>query len=207
MLNELATLPYAPFTFAFFLMLGVGAIEAMGTGWGHLDHDADADALGSHVVLLNWLGAGSGLPFLIWLTSFLGCFSLIGVAVQQGSSALSGAHLSPMAASGTSFALALLANKFVASGIARIFPSFESSVISTDDLVMRRGTILEGTARRGHAARAKVLDQHGQAHFIMVEPAYDSDLITSGQTALLVRKDGLIFYGVPDVNPTLTPLS
>jgi hypothetical protein len=51
-----------------------------------------------------------------------------------------------------------------------------------------------------------VLDQHKQAHFIMVEPQYDSDIIGTGETALLVRKEGNIFFGLPDVNTTLTPV-
>ena len=206
-LSELITPAYAPFIFALFLMLGVGVIEALGTGFGHLDADADTGLDGSHSVLLNWLGAGSGLPFLVWLTSFLSCFSVIGIAVQQVSTSALGSPLPVVAASGAAFALALVANKFVAAGLARIFPGFESSVISTDDLIMRRGTVLEGSARRGHPARAKVVDQHRQAHFIMIEPVYDSDVIDAGQTALLVRKDGIVFYALPDVDTALSPLS
>jgi len=206
-LIELTTPSYAPFTFAFFLMIGVGAIEALGTGLGHFDADTDTGLDGSHSALLSWLGVGSGLPFLIWLTSFLACFSLSGVAIQQASTGFSGSPLPLIGAGTAAFGLAFVANKFVSSGLARIFPGFESSVISTDDLVMRRGTVLEGSARRGHPARAKVIDQHRQAHFIMIEPAYDSDVINAGQTALLVRKEGAIFYALPDVDTALSPLS
>jgi IS4 transposase len=53
-----------------------------------------------------------------------------------------------------------VANRFASRGLARIMPGYESTIISTDDLIMRRGTILEGTARRGRPARAKVVDQH-----------------------------------------------
>lgn len=206
MLTELTSQPYVPFTVAFFLMLGVGLVEAIGTGLGHLDLDADSEIGGSNLVLLDWLGIGSRLPLLIWITSFLGCFSVIGIMLQQTSTAFLGAPVNGFAAAAGALVLGLLANKFVSNGIARIFPAYESSVISTDDLVMRRGTILEGTARRNHPARAKVLDQHKQAHFIMVEPQYDSDTIGAGQTALLVRKEGNLFFGLPDVNTTLTPV-
>ena len=68
---------------------------------------------------------------------------------------------------------------------------------------MRRGTILEGTARRGQPARAKVVDQHGQAHYVMVEPHNDSDVVAPGETALLVRRAGPTFFVVPDVSPSL----
>jgi hypothetical protein len=66
--------------------------------------------------------------------------------------------------------------------------------------------ILEGAARRGNPARAKVVYQHGQAHYVMVEPHYDDDVIGQGETALLVRKDHLIFFGLPDTDPTFRPL-
>ena len=75
-----------------------------------------------------------------------------------------------------------------------------------EDLIMRRGVILEGAARRGHPARAKVLDQHKQAHYVMVEPHNDDDIIAQGETAMLVRKEGTIFFGLPDVHPTLRPI-
>ena len=40
--------------------------------------------------MLDWLGLGGELPILIWLTSLLGCFTLAGVAIQQGATALAG---------------------------------------------------------------------------------------------------------------------
>ncbi len=187
-------------------MIGVGLIEAIGTGVGHVDADADADFDGAHVAVLGWLGIGNGLPLLVWLVSFLACFALIGVTLQQSSTFVFGAPFNALAATGIAIVPGLAVNRLVARSIARIFPSFESSVISAGDLVMRRGVILEGAARRGHPARAKVLDQHKQAHFVMVEPQYDSDVIESGQTALLVRKEGNVFFGVPDIDTALSPV-
>jgi hypothetical protein len=59
-------------------------------GFGHL-LDTDLDASG-HEGLLDWLGLGSELPILIWLTSLLGCFTLSGLATQQGVTAFTGAR-------------------------------------------------------------------------------------------------------------------
>jgi hypothetical protein len=111
-----------------------------------------------------------------------------------------------LVATGATVIPGLAVNSLAARSIARIFPNYESSIISADDLVMRRGVILEGIARRGHPARAKVLDQHKQAHFVMVEPQYDNEIIETGQTALLVRKEGNVFFGLPDIDTALSPV-
>lgn len=63
---------YAPFAIAFVIMVGIGLIEAIGLGLGHLDLDADVYAETDSGVL-DWLGLGHELPILIWLTSLLGC--------------------------------------------------------------------------------------------------------------------------------------
>jgi hypothetical protein len=201
MFAQLLTPAYLPFAVAFVVMLGIGLIEAIGLGIGPLDTDPDvgADANGG---VLDWLGLGDELPVLIWLTSLLGCFTLTGVAIQQTSQAWTGAPLPWAWASAGALVAGGLLNTLAANGLARIMPGFETTAISTDDLLRRRGTILEGIARRGSPARAKVVDRHGQAHVVMVEPHDDTDAITSGETALLVRREGKLFFALPD-GPTV----
>lgn len=204
MLDVFLTPAYAPFTFAFVVMLGIGLIEAIGLGVGQFDLDADADLHGGH--MLDWLGVGAGLPILIWLTALLGCFTVSGVAVQQIATALTGAPLHAGIASVAGAVIGGVLNRFAAAGLARIMPTFESTAISTDDLIMRRGTVLEGAARRGRPARARVVDQHRQAHYVMIEPHDDADVIAQGETALLVRREGVVFFAIPDTNTTLRPI-
>lgn len=197
MLANFLTPAYLPFAIAFFVMIGIGLIEAVGLGLGHLDLSADVGVDG-HQGVLDWLGLSGELPILIWLTSLLGCFTLAGIAIQQGASTLSGTPLAwPLASIGALISGGLL-NVGAAHGLARIMPGYESSVISTDDLLRRRGTILEGTARRGAPARAKVVDQHGQAHIIMVEPHDDTAVIGAGERALLVRREGRLFFALAE---------
>ena len=202
MFEQLLTPAYLPFAIAFVVMIGIGLIEAIGLGLGHLDLDADLGADG-HLGVLDWLGLGGELPILIWLTSLLGCFTIVGIAIQQVAAAYEGTPLPWTLASGGALVAGGLLNTLAANGLARIMPGFETSVISTDDLLRHRGTILEGTARRGTPARAKVVDQHGQAHFIMVEPHDDADAIGTGETALLVRREGKLFFALPDRNTLL----
>jgi hypothetical protein len=195
---------FAPFAVSFFLMIGVGLIEALGFGLGYFDIDAEVDTTNSSS--LSWLGIGQGMPILIWLTCFLGCFTLAGLAIQQSATALSGGPFSWPLAALAAFGLGGVANRFLANKLARLIPSYETTIIDADDLIMRRGTILEGAARRGHPARAKVVDQHKQAHYVMVEPHNDDQIISEGEITLLVRKEGNIFFGLPDDHPTLRPL-
>jgi hypothetical protein len=194
---------YLPFAIAFVVMVGIGLIEAIGLGLGHLDLDTDAGAADGGV--LDWLGLGGELPILIWLTSLLGCFTITGIAIQQGATSLTGAPL-PWAAAGGAALIGALLNTAAANGLARIMPGFETTAITTDTLLRRRGTILEGAARRGAPARAKVVDQYGQAHVVMVEPHNDGDEIRSGQTALLVRREGALFFVLPDEHALLSSI-
>jgi hypothetical protein len=153
--------------------------------------------------VLDWLGLGDDLPILIWLTSLLGCFTLAGVAIQQVATTLSGAPLHWGPATGGALVAGLLLNTLAANGLARVMPGFETTVVSVDDLLRCRGRMVEGAARRGSPARAKVVDQHGQAHFVMVEPHDDADVIPPGGTALLVRREGNLFFALPDADTLL----
>lgn len=203
MLEQLLSPAYMPFAISFVIMVGIGLIEAVGLGLGQLDLDAgahiDGTSQSSEVTLIDWLGLGD-IPILIWLTSLLACFTLIGVAIQQVAAATFGAPVAPAVAAGGALVGGLILNTFAANGLARILPGTETSAISSDDLVRRRGTILEGAARRGQPARAKVVDHHGQAHYVMVEPHEDSDVIAQGETALLVRREGSLFFALPDAS-------
>ncbi len=209
MFAQFLTTPYLPFAVTFALMLGICLIEAVGLGIGQLDLDTDfgggGDVDGAGGVL-DWLGLGGDLPILIWLTSLLGCITITGIAMQQAAEALAGAPLPwGWALAGAVVAGALL-NTLAANRLARVMPGYETTVISTDELLRGRGTILEGTARRGMPARAKVVDRHGQAHVVMVEPHDDADAIAAGETALLVRREGGIFFALPDRGSAFTPV-
>ena len=58
-----------------------------------------------------------------------------------------------------------------------------------------------GEARRGSPARGRVRDAYGQTHYVMVEPTDEDASLATGDTALLVRRDGELFFGLPDANP------
>lgn len=200
MLEQLLTPGYVVFATAFVLMIGIGIVEAVGLGFGHLDLHADiAEAEGA--TMLDWLGLRSGLPILVWLTAFLACFTFIGLALQQLVEVFLGGPLHWAVAVGTALALGLLANVFLSRVLAGVMPEYETTVIDSEALLRRRATVLEGTARRGFPARAKVIDHHGQAHYVMVEPHDDGVIMPAGETGMLVRKDGPLFFVLSENGP------
>lgn len=194
-----------PFSVALVLMLMIGAAELVGLGASsvHLDVHADVHADGhGGADLLGWLGIGK-VPLLIVLTVLLAFFALLGIGLQQLATQLLGAPLSPWLAAPAAFVAALPLTGVGARGLARILPSDETTAIGLGALVGRRAEIVIGQARRGFPARARVRDVHGQTHYVMVEPTDDDIVLDAGVTALLVRREGELFYGLPDANPLL----
>lgn len=178
------------FTAALVLMLAIGAIEALGLGASGLGLDLDLDS-----GLLDWLGVGR-VPLLILLVAFLAAFGAIGLAGQQALLALTGRLASPLIATPAAFAVALPATAVLARVLARVMPRDETTAFEIDDLVGRAGTITVGRAALGSPARTRVLDPHGQAHHVLVEPNDPSQIFAEGDTVLLVRREGAGFRAI-----------
>jgi hypothetical protein len=182
------------FSAALLLMLLIGAVQAIGLA-GDIDADMHGDSdgdIGFADSLLAWAGIGR-VPFLMWLVIFLALFGALGLGLQQLMTALTGGP-------GTNLLmvpLTAVATLPVAGGaarlVARILPGLETTAIERDELVGRFAEISIGTARVGHPARARVTDSHGQPHQIMVEPDSDDQIFQTGESVLLVKREGDIF--------------
>ncbi|HEY0111522.1 MAG TPA: YqiJ family protein [Allosphingosinicella sp.] len=177
-----------PFAVALLVMLMIGAVEALGLGASAAHFDLGADADGGD--LLGWLGVGR-VPLLMLLVVFLAFFGLVGLTLQQLAGPLPLWIATPAAA-----AASLPLTGIGARGLAKIVPQDETTAVSLDSLVGKRGTITIGTARRGSPAQARVKDVHGQPHYVMVEPHDEAHPISEGETVLLSRRDGNIFIGL-----------
>jgi hypothetical protein len=184
------------FSSALLLMLLIGAVQAIGLA-GDIDADAHGDAdgdIGFADSLLAWAGIGR-VPFLMWLVIFLALFGALGLGLQQLMTALTGGP-------GTNLLmvpLTAVATLPVAGGaarvVARILPGLETTAIERDELVGLYAEISIGTARVGDPARARVTDPHGQPHQIMVEPDSADQVFQTGESVLLVKREGDIFKG------------
>jgi hypothetical protein len=177
-----------PFTAALGLLLVMAALQLIGLD-GELPGGGD-HGLGA---ALDWLNAGR-LPILILAILFLALFAVAGFALQFGAAAIAGLLPWPAAAAAAA-ACALPATRRMSRPLARILPLDETTAVDIDSLVGRRARIVLGAARAGHAARAEVIDAHGQRHFVMVEPAGDAEL-TPAHLLLLVARDGAHFQAV-----------
>jgi len=207
MLDFVLTDAYAPFTISFLLMCGIGMIEAIGLGLGSLDLHAGGHDLeiGDHSPL-HWLGFGEDMPILIWLTSLLACYSISGFGIQQVAEGIAGGALSWPVAAGASAPAALFLNFFAANGLHKVIPKTETTAIGVDDMVGLRGYVVDAPASPGLASRARIVDGHGQMHFVPVKP-HEDQTIQPGETVLLVRRDGAMFYAVTDDVPQFRPIA
>jgi Protein of unknown function (DUF1449) len=200
-----------PHNLPFLLALGALAVIALlqltGVsdaieGAGAFDSPDGLEMSGFGDALTTLLGLGR-VPLLIWLAALLFVFAAVGVIGQSVLASMLGAPLSAGWAALAAGAAALPLNSLAMRPLAAIMPKDETTAIDLDELVRRDAEIQIGTARAGSPARAKVIDGHGQAHFVMVEPHDPTLAFTAGDTVLLVRREGPTFYGVQYESPLL----
>lgn len=172
-----------------------------------IDMDTDADipdvisgdigSAGALSNLLIWFNIGR-VPVLILFILFLFAFGLIGLIIQSLAHNLSGRLLPGLIPSAAAFVPAMIFVKLSGAALAKLIPKDESEAVSENSFIGRRAVITLGTARIGKAAQARLRDQHGQVHYIMVEPDNESDIFEAGSEVLPVRQTGAIFYAIPD---------
>lgn len=195
-----------PFGVAMLVMIGIGVIEGIGIfasaspselleHYFHLDHPEIDGPLG-------WLHIGR-VPLLVLLILLLLGFAIGGYAIQLFSHGLFGSYL-PTWVAVVPAGFIGLANVHVLGGLlAKILPKDETSAVSEQTLLGRAGVVVTGTARRGMAAEVKVRDQHGNAHFLMLEPDLDGEEFEQGSVVLVVSKHGALYRGIRNPHPTL----
>ncbi len=193
--------PYnLPFLIAFGALAVIAMLQVTGVseaieGAGEFDSPDGLEMGGLGDAITTLLGLGR-VPLLIWLAALLFVFGTVGVVGQSVVSNLLGAPLPAGWAALAAGAAALPLNSIAMRPLAAIMPKDETTAIGLDELVRRDAEIQIGTARTGSPARAKVIDVHGQAHFVMVEPHDQTLELNAGDTVLLVRREGQTFYGV-----------
>ncbi|WP_439566839.1 YqiJ family protein [Sphingopyxis sp.] len=182
------------FSAALLLMLLIGAVQAVGLA-GDLDSDLHAEAdgdVGFADTLLAWAGIGR-LPFLMWLVIFLALFGALGLGLQQLMAALTGGPGTNLLMVPLTAIAAVPVTGAATRLVARILPGLETTAIERDELIGLYAEISIGTASVGNPARASVVDRHGQAHQIMVEPDSHDQRFQTGEKVLLVKIEGNIF--------------
>ena len=194
-----------PFVLALAALALIALVQVTGAA-DLLDGDADAGAefeLGGFGDALTALLGLGRVPVLIWLASLLLAFGSIGLIGQMWIADLVGGPLSAGWATLAAAAAALPLNSLAMRPLAAVMPRDETTAIALDELVRRDAEIQIGTARAGSPARARVIDRHGQAHNVMVEPHDAATQLNAGDTVLLVRREGETFYAIQYESPLL----
>ena len=195
-----------PFGASLAVLVGLSIIEGAGLLMAHspsqmLDSMLPDIADGADGPL-GWLHIGK-VPLLVLLILFLSGFALAGYVLQASVQSIAGVLLPAWLASIPAFLMGVSTVKGVGGVLAKIIPQDESSAVSEQTLIGRSGVVIQGIARHGLAAQAKVRDSYGRAHYVMVEPDLIEETFAEGSDILLVKKVGSRFKGIRNPHPEL----
>lgn len=201
------------FSVSLCLMLLLGIVEALlliagATSQGFLDQfipnqlfeaqhpDVNLDTDQSFFIqLLDWLYIGR-IPVLVWLIIFLTTFGLFGLISQGFFYHFTESYFPLWIIVPASLILCMPIVRIVSAVIAKILPQDETTAIHSDELIGLTAEIVLGEAKLNYPAQAKVKDQHGLTHYILVEP--ETDLVfTQGQSVILTQKTKIGFQAIP----------
>jgi hypothetical protein len=83
-------------------------------------------------------------------------------------------------------------------------PRDQTTAVSDASLVGRVGTIVIGVASAGRPAEARIRDEYGTTHYVMVEPEAEGESLVAGASVLLVRHvTGRRFHAIRNPKPEL----
>lgn len=203
-----------PFLVALAIVFILAAIEGVGMLIGagifgfldsllpdiDLDLDLEMDAPDLSVPsltgqVLSWLQIGR-VPVVISLIVFLVSFGLIGLSLQETSRSIVSTSLPTWIAILATFVISLPVLSLGNRILAAVIPKDETSAVSRDSLIGKFATITLGEARHDFPAQAKVKDQHGQTHYVMLAPDIDGECYAQGDQLLLVRRAENIYFGI-----------
>ena len=168
---------------------------------GDVGHPGAPDGLAS--AALGWLHVGK-VPVLAILVIFLTGFAVIGCGAQFAAKGVAG-HFMPLPAAVAIAGFAgIAAVRILGGGLGRVMPRDETSAVPDASLVGRVGTIVIGTAKAGVPAEARIRDEHGGTHYVMVEPEAPDETFESGARVLLVRHlSGRRFHAIQNPKPEI----
>lgn len=184
------------------LLLGLGVTEALDELLPDLESDADVDIdadldLGEPGILeqlFGWLNAGR-VPMLVLLIVFLTSFAGTGYVLQAFATGFIGL-LPSILVGPLAFAAALPMTRGASRVLGRVLPKDESYAITPEDLVGEIATVTLGPVERETAGKARVMDAHGNLHFVRVRSARPDASFDIGAEILLVRREGSVFEAI-----------
>lgn len=203
-----------PFTVALGVMAALGLLEIFSALLGFalsslvdnlipeidFDLDADLDGIPDHgglASVAHWLHFGEA-PTLVLFIVFLTSFGLSGWGVQAAAREWLGHSLSVWLAVVPAIVFGFLAMNLCGSFFAKIGLRDETTAVSADSLIGKSGIITLGATRAGQPSQAKVRDNHGLTHYVLVEPLRADAEYASGASVLLVQREGAKYLVIED---------
>lgn len=159
----------------------------------HPDFNIEADQ-SLWIQLLDWLYLGR-IPVLIWFIIFLTTYSLFGFFLQAIFYFFTENYFALWLIAPACLILCMPIVRMASAIIAKILPKDETTAIHSDQLIGLTAEIIMGEAKINYPAQAKVKDQFGLTHYVMVEP--DTDIIfKQGQSVILTQKTKIGFQAI-----------
>ncbi|MBV8409026.1 MAG: YqiJ family protein [Alphaproteobacteria bacterium] len=211
-MDELVSAGNAPFLVAICLMAAIGVIEGLslliGVGLSHyldsvLAPDVDHGPDFSGGDFLGWLHVGRA-PILVLVVIFLAGFAIAGLIIQWMATGLVGQPLPAFLASLLALACAVPTVHVLGGRLARLVPKDETFVVSEESFVGRVARLTAASAGAGSPGEAKLTDEHGRTHYLLVEPDGSDIQFKQGDALLVVsRKSGSVFRAIHNPRPDL----
>lgn len=192
-----------PFTVCIFLLLGLSFLEIVSLSFGlglsnfldqfipgldlNLDIDANIDHPSLHL-FLQWIPVGR-VPSLIILILFFLIFGLIGYLLQFLSVKLLGQMSNVWLVSALNFVISFPILSFSSRALSRIIPGDETSAVSNESFEGKTAIITIGEAKWESPAEAKLIDEHGKTHYLMVTPNSDDFTLKQGEELVIIEKE------------------
>jgi hypothetical protein len=204
-MEELVSPGNAPFLVAICMMVFIGALEGLSLliGTGLLSHLDAFFAIHLDGGFLGWLHIGR-VPLLVLIVLFLMGFAIVGLTLQWAVAGLVGVPLPPLLASLIATACAVPAVHLLGGQIARHIPRDETSAISEESFVGRVARLTAASAMVGQPGQARLTDEHGQTHYLLVVPDDPEVRFARDDSVLIVsRASGSLFHAIRNPRPDL----
>lgn len=191
-----------PFTLSLFIVLAFALFEGVGLvvglsimGWlddispFEMDVDLDAGDVTGTEALVAWLCLNR-LPIFVWLLLFCTAFAVTGLVANYLALQFALSALLPLMVS-TPVALvgALLACRYLGSGLAKLMPNIETSAMSQSSFSGVAAVLNHDNCRQGRPVEATLTDEGGTEQSVLVEPQDPRSVFNRGDRVILLAED------------------
>ena len=195
------------FNIALTAMISIAFIEGVGSLIGFavgsfidsiipefdIDTDIDADVVSGtpFTNFLGWLHVGQ-VPFLILIIVFLASFGILGLIAQRIILNATGGLWSGAMLSLPVFLASLPCVSVFGGILGKLFPKEETEAVSEASFIGSSGVITLGNATSGKPTQARLTDEYGQDHYILVEPEDTTETLSHQDKIVIVdRRDNI----------------